>query len=179
MASTPEDRGFDPPKAPDQPPPPPPPPSGGAPPPSPPPPPPVAPPPPGHGGPGYAPPPPPPGYGQGPGNGNAVAGLVLGICSILFFFMCYFGLLPINLVCGILGWVFGTKGMRAVDRGETTQGRDMAKAGRILGIVGTVLGALGLLFWLIILAIALSGGFDERNDPTPFDAIGALVLATL
>jgi hypothetical protein len=192
MDQGPEDHGFDPPKAPDGPPPSPP---SGQPPPPPPPQPPGPPPPPPGAVPQPPPPgpvPPPPGYApppggyyapqpRRPGNGQAVASLVLGICSLVFLFFCYI-FPPLSLILGILAWVFSNKATAAIARGETTQGKDMAKAGKITGIIGVVLAILGTIAWIVIIILIASDPDSFDSDPTPFDgdsfdAIGA--VATL
>lgn len=65
------------------------------------------------------------------GNGFAVASLVLGITSILFFFL---GLL--TLVQVVLALTFGALGISRANRGEG--GKDTAVAGLVLGCVGLV-----------------------------------------
>ncbi|MEZ4366042.1 MAG: DUF4190 domain-containing protein [Kofleriaceae bacterium] len=67
------------------------------------------------------------------GNGMAVAGLVLGICATVLFWV------PLlNWVLGILGIVFGGLG---ISRSKASgKGKGMATAGLILGILGFVAG---------------------------------------
>ena len=107
----------------------------------------------------YGPTPPPyHGYAQPKaGSGKAVAGLVLGIASIVFCFLSFF-----DGILVILGLIFSLIAM-----GETktpgTSGRGMAIAGLICAIVGAVLATLfGVL---IIHAINQCGGFHSRTDP--------------
>ena len=106
--------------------------------------------PPGYAPPGYAPPGyapdrgpsgyPPAGYGypasipstEKPGNGRAVAGLVLGICSLVLFFLNF---LDIPLV--ILGIVFSSRGLRASREGKGQ--RSLAVAGLVVSILAAVL----------------------------------------
>jgi hypothetical protein len=93
-------------------------------------------------------------------NGHAVAALTLGIAGLVLFFASGFGLVfVLNLPCSVLAWVFGLRGMRRVDRGETAQRRGMAQAGMVLGVVGTVAGGLAIIGWT--LGFLLS---DELRD---------------
>jgi len=79
---------------------------------------------------------------------NAVAALVLGICSIVF--GCFF----IGLICGIIGLVLAKKGTVAYNEApDQYTGEGMLKAGKITSIIGIVLSALGIIYWVIWVAI--------------------------
>jgi hypothetical protein len=117
---------------------------------------------------GQAPPPgygqvPPPGYGQVPPPGyahlpllgygfapavptsnKAVAGMVLGIVSILF---CYLGVL-----IGPVAVVFSVLARRDIDARlpQPMNGRGMATAGLVTGIIGT-------LIWAAVIALIIVG----------------------
>ncbi|MET0930437.1 MAG: DUF4190 domain-containing protein [Aeromicrobium sp.] len=95
----------------------------------------------------------PPGYGYGyqappKTNGKAVAGLVLGIVSILF---CYLGLL-IGPVAIILSVMAGRE-ITAQPPG-TAGGKGMATAGLVTGIIGTVI-------WGAVVALIVVGVLVE------------------
>lgn len=159
------------------------------------------PPPPGQPPPAEGPHPPPPGpppaygappYGAGayvpppaagapePGNGEAVAGLVLGICSVVFVvFSAGFSSI-ISLVCGVLGIIFGRKGKRNVDEGATRRHRGLAQAGFVTGIVGAALSVIGTAFWVILFIVAddFEGDF-ERDFDQGVDHSSAVVVARL
>ena len=92
----------------------------------------------------------------GPPNGSATAALVLGITSLALLVASTGLLVPISLPCGILAWVYGSRGLSRVQTGETDQGGSQAKAGRICGIVGVGLSALALLFWGAIVVVAVT-----------------------
>lgn len=66
-------------------------------------------------------------------NGKAIAALVLGLLSIIFFFFSIFDLALI-----IPGIVFGSLGLGEAKRPGGT-GRGMAKAGLVLAVIGAVL----------------------------------------
>lgn len=69
----------------------------------------------------------------------SIAALICGILGIVGSFIpvvCYF-----TFVLAILGIVFGVKGRRLAEPGQT----GLATAGFVLGIIGTVFGALGVL----------------------------------
>lgn len=79
---------------------------------------------------------------------SAVAALVLGICSIVF------GCWGVGLVCGIIGLVLAKKAAAALAADpENLTGEGMIKAAKITSIIGIVLGALGILYWLLIVAV--------------------------
>jgi hypothetical protein len=64
-----------------------------------------------------------------------------------------FGLLfVLNLGCSIAAWALGSRGMARVDRGETSEMRGIARAGRILGIAGTVVGVGAIAVWIVVIA---------------------------
>lgn len=90
-------------------------------------------------GPGYGYPSPPP--QQAPRNGFGIAGLVLGIVSMVLFW-CYG--IP-GILAGILGLIFGILGIRRARRGEATMG--LGVAGVILSSVGLVLSAATIAFF--------------------------------
>ena len=89
------------------------------------------------------PPPPPPAYAvyaEAPSNvknGQSIAALVLGCCSILFY---------VTLIVPALAIIFGTIAIRAQkEAGQKVSG--MAIAGLVLGIV---FGLIGLVFWIAL-----------------------------
>ena len=87
-----------------------------------------------------------------PSNGKAVAAMVLGLVG-LFFLLSGLGIVFfVNLPCSVLAWIFGVQGKRMVDRGETTRGDGMAKAGIWTGVAGTILGVLAIVIWVVAIA---------------------------
>lgn len=111
--------------------------------------------PPGH----YGPPPPPYHIYAQPrtGNGKAVAGLVLGIASIVFCFLFFF-----DAVLVILGLVFSLIAMSET-KAPGTSGRGMAVAGLICSIVGAALATL--LTVLLVHAANQCGGLGNSDMP--------------
>jgi hypothetical protein len=87
-----------------------------------------------------------------PSNGKAVAAMVLGIVGLIMLLSGLGILFFINLPCSILAWIFGVQGKRTVDRGETTKGDAMAKAGFWTGLIGTILGVLAIVIWIVAIA---------------------------
>jgi hypothetical protein len=71
----------------------------------------------------------------GKGDGMAIAGLVLGIISLVLFWLTFFDLIPV-----VLGIVFSILGRRSVKR------RKMATWGLVLSIIGLVLVIIYLVF---------------------------------
>ena len=92
---------------------------------------------------GYYPPPP---WTQYPaprtGNGRAIAALVLGIASILFFWTSIFDIVPV-----VLAIVFGSIGVNDARRGGT--GRSMAVSGIVCGVIGAL---LAITFTVVVYA---------------------------
>lgn len=66
------------------------------------------------------------------GNGRAVAGLILGICSVVFCFLTF-----LDLPVVILGVIFSSLGVKATKEGKGQRG--LAVAGLALSILGAVL----------------------------------------
>ncbi len=84
-------------------------------------------------------------------SGTAVAALVLGIC----------GFLVCPLICSIAAIVTGTMAKNEIDRsGGRLTGRDMAKAGLILGWIGV---ALCVLAVLLIVALVVFGSMAVES----------------
>jgi hypothetical protein len=69
-------------------------------------------------------------------SGNAIAAMVLGICSIT---LCYLG-----VILGPLALVYASKGMAQVNM-HGVRGRGMAMAGRITGIIGLIVGIIAII----------------------------------
>jgi hypothetical protein len=88
---------------------------------------------------------------------NAVAVLVLGICSIVF--ACF----GIGLILGIIGLVLSSSGRRINRESPNAyEGYGMLNAGFIMSIIGTSLGSLYvlyLLFYVIVIGGALATVF--------------------
>ena len=80
-------------------------------------------------------------------SGKAIAGLVLGICGLVFMFAQPF----IGLVCSILGIIFGVLGRKECDA-TGKAGRSMATAGLVCSII-----ALGLIALILVLGIIAAG----------------------
>ena len=69
--------------------------------------------------------------------------LVLGILGIV---VCF--------ICGIIAWIMGQGDLKEMDEGlRDREGYDLTRAGMICGIVGTGLAVIGLLWWVIAMAI--------------------------
>jgi hypothetical protein len=80
----------------------------------------------------------PQGQGQAPqqeGNGMAVAGMVLGIISLVF---CWFPFL--NWILALLGIIFGALGIGKGNR--VGKGKGMAIAGLACGVVAAIVGTV-------------------------------------
>jgi Domain of unknown function (DUF4190) len=98
------------------------------------------------------------GYAPEQGNGQAVAALVLGIVSLVFFWL-FFLIFPV--ICGILAIIFGRIGLNRVNRGETTRNKGMAIAGLVTGILGTIISAA--LWIAVIVDCADEDGCDDND----------------
>lgn len=80
-----------------------------------------------------------------PGNGLAVAGMILGITSIIF---CWLGLLALLQI--VLALTFSSIGINAASRGAPHKG--MAVAGLTCGLVG-------LILYVVLGVASLGAGF--------------------
>ncbi|QXC62979.1 hypothetical protein KSP35_09435 [Aquihabitans sp. G128] len=118
---------------------------------------------------GYGPPPsygPPtygqqPGYGYGPqpqyGYGSYTYGrehpqgttiLVLGICSLVFTFIC-----GVGIFLGPVAWIMGNTAIKEIDANPSAySNRGSVQTGRICGIVATALLALSVLALVVFFA---------------------------
>ena len=118
---------------------------------------------------GYPPPgqygyPPPPPFGPYPqpktGNGRAIAGLVLGIVAVVFFWLSILDAIPV-----ILGLIFSILGLNESRR--TGHGRGQAIAGIVLVSIGAVLAIiLSIVIWSRIAPCRdqFSSGTPEFNN---------------
>lgn len=116
--------------------------------------------------PGSTPPPPPQGYNvppppppqmpynqgqqtggmQGGASSNAVIALVLGILSYI----------TCGIFAAIPAWIMGKKELSEIDAGRSPEnGRTMAKIGMWLGIVNVILSILGLILFMILMALGV------------------------
>jgi len=106
------------------------------------------------------------GYGQGgygqppvaPRNGAGIAALILGILSILLFWLLGLGLVP-----GIIGLVLGIVGLRRARRGRATN-RGSALIGVITSIVGIVLSLVVAVVLAVVVGAAWNTGGRELLD---------------
>ena len=78
---------------------------------------------------------------------NAVAVLILGICSIVF------GCMVLGLVCGIVGLILSRQAVAMHRENPNLEDWGMVNAGRITSIIGIVLGAFSLIYWVFFVAI--------------------------
>lgn len=81
--------------------------------------------------------------------------LTLGILGLVFTGACGF-------IIGIIAWVMGNADLKEMDRGAMDPaGRGLTQAGRICGMISTIIGialfALGLLWFVIAVAIGAIG----------------------
>jgi hypothetical protein len=83
---------------------------------------------------------------------NAVAVLVLGICSIVI--NCY----GLGLILGIIGLALASQGRRLYKENPNEYiGWGNLNAGYIMSIIGVCIGALWALFWIFAGAAIMSG----------------------
>ncbi|MFZ4106174.1 CCC motif membrane protein [Flavobacterium sp.] len=92
---------------------------------------------------------------------NAIAVLVLGICSIVF------SCLGIGLILGIIGLVLSSNGRKLYKESPNSyEGFGMLNAGFIMSIIGTALGSiyvLYILFYIVIIGGALATIFAAAH----------------
>lgn len=80
-------------------------------------------------------------------SGLAIASMVCGILSLVFFWVPLFGFL-----LGIIAVIFGAVAIRQIGRDPNLGGRGMAIAGLVCGIVGVAgwvifIAWIGIFFW--------------------------------
>ncbi len=104
-----------------------------------------------------APPPPYSAYGQPqPGHGKAVAALVLGIVSIVMFWLIFFDAIFI-----VLALIFGLVAL-SESKSRNGNSKGMAIAGLVCAGIGTI---ATVLFTVVVLnAASKCGGFDNSNS---------------
>ncbi len=91
---------------------------------------------------------------------NAVAVLVLGICSILF------GCIFVGLICGIIGVALSKKGKQMyLENPNKYVNYGMLNAGRITSIIGIIFGGLYIIYYVIFVALlgVAAGGIGLEN----------------
>jgi hypothetical protein len=113
---------------------------------------------------------PPWGYQQRePDNGPAIAGFVLSlVAGALLVFSAGLSTV-VSIGCAIAGIVYGRKGKRKVDAGETSKNRGLAQAGFIVGIVSLVLSLIATAFWILILVLALTDDEFQQDLENEFE----------
>lgn len=85
-------------------------------------------------------------------NGMAIAALVLGISTIIFFFLFF----PLAFVLGILGVIFGFIGRSRARENPTVGGGGMALAGIITSIIGFLLALIVSVLIGLVIGAAVS-----------------------
>ena len=114
----------------------------------------------------------PPGWSAAPGpawgqpiepeNKPANVGFALAItgAGVLLFSIGFLSV--VSLPLGIAGWVWGRRGIRKVETGETRKNETLARSAVIVGIITTVLSAIALV--LLIVLFATVDDFAEPDD---------------
>ena len=99
-----------------------------------------------------------------PPHPSANTAMVLGIIALAGVATCG----GITLVLAPFAWAVGGKAVREIDASQGTYGgRGSAQAGRIMGIIGTILLSLGVLFFALIIAIAV---LSDPSTTTTYDS---------
>jgi len=95
----------------------------------------------------------PPQYGSypHPSSGKATASLVLGIISLVFFWMSFFAV--VSVICSIIGIVLGNSARKEL---RPEQGQGKATAGLVCSIIGLVLSVIMLVVFTLIIVAAVS-----------------------
>ena len=97
---------------------------------------------------------------QNPGKGMSVAGLVLGIVSIV---LAWFYMVNIAaLVCGIVGIILAVKGKKAAVAAGAPTG--LGTAGLVLSIIGTVIAGIGFFTCTVCVCAAADVIESAAND---------------
>ena len=120
---------------------------------------------------GYAPP--------APDNGSAVAGFVLSLVSVGLLFISAGLSSLISVGCSIAGIVYGRKGVKRVDAGETPKNRGIAQAGFWIGWAGLGLAVLATIFWIVIVVLIATDEEFRRDFENEFDNSDSIRAAAL
>lgn len=91
-------------------------------------------------------------------NGIAIAGMVLGIISIV---LCWIPFVPV--VLGIVGLILGVKGMRKSNTLPQNKGKGMGITGIICGSMGTLVSVIYTIVWIMIIVVAKMD-YDEASN---------------
>jgi hypothetical protein len=111
-----------------------------------------------------------------PDNPQAIAGFVLSLVS-LGLLVVSVGLSSIASVgCAIAGMVFGRKGVRRVDAGETPKHRGLGQAGFWIGLGSLILSLIATAAWIAVLVAAISD--EEFRDDLEREFDGSQTLST-
>jgi heme/copper-type cytochrome/quinol oxidase subunit 2 len=110
------------------------------------------------------------GAGAPQGNGMATASLILGICSIVLFWLSFIG-----IVCGVLAIIFAVVAKNKIKANPNTAGVGSAKAGLITGIIGIAIWLVMVIVVAVFLTSAV-GVFEEaiQNSNDLQDALNEL-----
>lgn len=110
------------------------------------------------------------GAGAPQGNGMATASLILGICSIVLFWLSFIG-----IVCGVLAIIFAVVAKNKIKANPNTAGAGSAKAGLITGIIGIAIWLVMVIVVAVFLTSAV-GVFEEaiQNSNDLQDALNEL-----
>lgn len=95
------------------------------------------------------------------GNGMAVAGLVLGIISIVLFFLSW-----IAAILGILGIIFGALGISKANK-IGGKGKGMATAGLVCGVLGMII-SIAVTVWAMRQISRYRGDIQPVKSPTQY-----------
>ena len=94
-----------------------------------------------------------------PNDGLGLAAMIIGIVSLVG--SCLYG---VGLLGAPAALIMGRISMKRIDRSNgQLGGRGMAQAGFILGIIGSIFLALAIIALVVIIAVAIAGGFDSQS----------------
>lgn len=93
-------------------------------------------------------------YAPEPGKGKAVASLVLGIISVVFFWAGYFAIL--TAILAIIGLVMAVSAQKDMQRSGRYSAKGMAIAGLVLSIIGLVLSVISIVSCIICVSAVRS-----------------------
>jgi uncharacterized membrane protein len=95
------------------------------------------------------------------GNGMATASLILGICSIVLFWLGWIG-----IICGVLAIIFAVVAKNKIKANPSVGGAGAAKAGLITGIIGIGIVILFMIIVLMFFASVVSNleGWEEAME---------------
>ncbi len=90
-------------------------------------------------------------------SGMAIASMVLGICSVLLFWV-----FILDIILGILAVIFGFVALNEIKK-KGTKGRGMAIAGVVTGFAGILIVIIAVIAWTAFIVPVMKNSISNMN----------------